>query len=76
MRNKETMKEAGYRYRGFAREFGAHVLEPIDQPGKLELWFANKGHASYGIRWRNTDLEFASTIKCSDTEAANRFTTN
>lgn len=71
---KHTMKEAGYRYKGFAPEFGGHLLEPIEQPGKLELWVANKGHASSGIRWRNTDLEFCSTVRCSDKEAAARHT--
>jgi hypothetical protein len=29
---------------------------------KLEVWFANKGHASYGIIWNNTHLEFARSL--------------
>ena len=53
---KETLKEAGY-----------IKIEPIgngeyiltDGEGKKELWFSNKNHASYGIKYKNTHLEFA-----------------
>jgi len=30
--------------------------------GKKEIFFANKNHASWGIIWKNTHLEFAHSI--------------
>ena len=54
---KESMVEAGYRYYRYLGN-GEHVLAPLDG-GQKEIWFANKNHASYGIKWRNTHLEFA-----------------
>jgi hypothetical protein len=33
-----------------------------DENGKCELWFSNKNHASYGIKYKNTDLEFCRSI--------------
>ena len=59
MVKRETMREAGYTYGG-KHSSGGHIL--IDETGKRELWFANKGHAGYGIVWRNTHLEFARSI--------------
>jgi len=55
MSRHETIKEAGYKHVSFTN--GEHVLE--DSDGNQEIWFANKGHASYGLRYKNTDLEFA-----------------
>ena len=53
---KESMKKAGYKY-GFCLTPGAHVL--VDsETGKRELWACNKNHASYGIKFKNTHLEF------------------
>lgn len=53
---KETMKRAGYKYYKSLGN-GEHVLEPIGG-GHKEVWGVNKNHASYGIKWRNTHLEF------------------
>lgn len=61
MNNKETMKQAGYTYGVYSREEGGHIL--IDANGKKEVWFANKNHASYGIIFRNTHLEFARSLR-------------
>ena len=59
MKNKETLKAAGYTYiRKWGK--GLHVL--MDNSGKLELWGVNKNHASYGLKWRNTHLEFARSL--------------
>jgi len=58
--NKETMKRAGYRH--VATFFKGHLLEDVET-GKRELWFANKNHASYGIIYKNTHLEFSYSIK-------------
>lgn len=60
MNNKETMQQAGYTYGGYSRKEGGHIL--IDANGKREVWFANKNHASYGIIFRNTHLEFARSL--------------
>jgi hypothetical protein len=54
-----TPKEVGFRHVGMWN--GSHVLECIES-GKLELWVANKGHASAGLRYKNTDLEFCATM--------------
>ncbi len=56
---RETMKEAGYVHHKNLGD-GQHVLKRVSD-GKLEIWFCNKNHASYGIKWRGTDLEFASS---------------
>lgn len=56
---KETLKQAGYTYlRKWAK--GIHVL--MDDGGKLELWAVNKNHASYGLKWKNTHLEFMRSL--------------
>ena len=61
MSNKQTFAQAGYTHVStvFAngRSTGEHLLRDAD--GKLEVWFANKGHASYGLVYKNTHLEFA-----------------
>ena len=56
---RETMKQAGYEYVQYSTIYHAHVLKELET-GKLELWTANKGHASYGIIYKNTHLEFVS----------------
>ena len=30
--------------------------------GNLEVWFCNKNHASWGLKYKNTHLEFASSL--------------
>lgn len=50
----------GYTYVRFDKEERCHVLRNED--GELEKWFARANHASFTLRWRNTDLEFASGI--------------
>ena len=58
---RETLKEAGYEYVRFSRQEGGHILREVDS-GKLEVWFANKNHASYGLIYKNTHLEFARSV--------------
>lgn len=60
--NKVTMHEAGMEYSRFSKEMGGHVLRD-KETGKLELWCARKGHASYGIRYKNTHLEFVRSVQ-------------
>lgn len=55
---KKTLKDAGYTYISYSN--GWHTLK--DSDGNLELWFANKNHASYGLIYKNTHLEFARSI--------------
>ena len=55
---RETLKEAGY---ASIRMLAPKEYILTDKDGKEEFWVANKGHASYGIRYRNTDLEFVSS---------------
>jgi len=59
--NKVTLKQAGLIYSRFSKELGGHVLQD-PTTGKNELWFANKNHASYGIIYKNTHLEFARSV--------------
>lgn len=54
---RETLKQAGYEHVRFDPQQGGHVLRDKDT-GRLELWVANKGHASYGLIYKNTHLEF------------------
>ncbi|MFZ2992450.1 MAG: hypothetical protein WA061_01930 [Microgenomates group bacterium] len=61
MGNKKTFKEEGYTYCYYSSYYGGHVLE--NQWGFHELWFANKNHASFGLIYKNTHLEFARSLK-------------
>lgn len=54
----DTMKQSGYTYIEYIGSY-THVLE--NENGERELWFANKNHASYGIIYKNSHLEFMSS---------------
>ncbi len=54
---RETLKEAGYTYE-YKLHKGSHVLRNNDTH-LLEVWHCNKNHASYGLKYKNTHLEFA-----------------
>ena len=56
---RETLKEAGYTK---IESVGKGQFILTDESGKEEVWFANKNHASYGIKYKNTHLEFARSI--------------
>ena len=58
---KKTMKEEGYKFIKWLGDREA-VFQEIET-GKLEIWFANKNHASWGFHWRNTDWEFAASYQ-------------
>jgi hypothetical protein len=53
---KKTFKEAGYTYIKYLGD-KSHLLRGPE--GKNEVWFSNKNHASYGLIYKNTHLEFA-----------------
>lgn len=55
-----TLSEESYIYLSFRN--GYHYLTQKGSE-EIEKWVANKGHASSGLRWRNTDLEFCGTVK-------------
>ena len=57
---KETLKQSKYSY---IRYLGLkeHLLKDEDS-GKLEIFLSNKNHASWGIIWKNTHLEFARSV--------------
>jgi hypothetical protein len=57
----ETMKEAGYKHLKSIGN-GQHILLDLDT-GIKEMFFCNKNHASWGIIYKNTHLEFAHSIK-------------
>lgn len=60
---RQTIKEAGYTYVKYIPGVG-HVLKDNDRldTASLELWVANKNHASYGIIYKNTHLEFVRSV--------------
>lgn len=57
---KETMKESGMTFMGKCMNAGEYILK--NQDGKLEIWFSNKNHSGYGIKFRGTHLEFARSV--------------
>jgi len=56
----DTLKQAGYKA---IKNIDNKEFELIDKNNKKEVWFANKHHTSYGIKYKNTHLEFARSIK-------------
>lgn len=57
MAKRETLDEAGYTLH--SRPSKNEVVLRDNDNGRLELWFANPGHASYGIVIDGIDFEFA-----------------
>jgi hypothetical protein len=57
---REDLEHSGYEYIRHAPELGGHILR--DSDGNLELWVANKNHASYAIVYKNTHLEFVRSV--------------
>ena len=56
---KYALKEAGYKSIIKIRN-NLYLLTDLN--GKEEVWAANKNHASYGIKYKNTHLEFLYSI--------------
>jgi hypothetical protein len=56
---KETFKQAGYSYVKFLGD-GDHLLK--NEFGNLELFATNKNHASWGLVYKNTHLEFVRSM--------------
>ena len=58
--NKWLMSKEGYSYIKYLGD-GEHLLRD-DKIDSLEVWFSNKHHASYGLYYKNTHLEFARSM--------------
>ena len=58
---KETLRQAGYTYIMYDREHGHHILAH-GASFSLEVWIANKNHASWGLKYKNTHLEFVRSL--------------
>ena len=56
---KKTLKEEGYTYLKYLGD-GEHLL--LSPEGEKEVFASNKNHASWGLKYKNTDLEFCRTI--------------
>lgn len=57
--NKWDIQGEGYSYVKYLGD-GEHLLRNVD--GELEIWFSNYHHASYGLIYKNTHLEFARSL--------------
>jgi hypothetical protein len=56
---KESFKKAGYTYIKYLGD-KQHLLKTDE--GTNEIWFTNKNHASYGLTYKNTHLEFCRSL--------------
>lgn len=54
---KQTFKQGGYEYIKYLGD-GEHLLKDTNT-GVSEVWASNKNHASYGLTYKNTHLEYA-----------------
>lgn len=60
----KNMKSEGYKHIWTVGD-GEHILQDT-RNGQYEIWFSNKNHASYGLVYKNTHLEFARTVTAED----------
>jgi len=58
---KETLKQAGYKYIKYQGHKEHLLLNEFSS--SLEVFFSNKNHASWGLIWKNTHLEFVRSEK-------------
>jgi hypothetical protein len=57
---KEKLKEANYEYKKYLGN-KSHLLWNVSTD-KFEVFFSNNHHASWGLIWKNTHLEFAYSL--------------
>jgi|LakMenEpi03Aug12_release.lakeMendotaPanAssembly.Ray.scaffolds.fasta_scaffold3810350_2 hypothetical protein len=57
---KETVKQANYKYLNYLGN-QQHLLLNI-VTNNIELFFSNKNHASWGLIYKNTHLEFVRSL--------------
>jgi hypothetical protein len=53
---KEKLSAANYQYVKFLGD-KEHLVKD-NTTGSYEIFFSNKNHASWGLKWKNTHLEF------------------
>lgn len=58
---KEKLAEAKYKYEKYLGN-KSHLLRNMDTD-KLEIFFSNKNHASWGLIWKNTHLELVRSLR-------------
>ncbi len=58
---KQTLRQANYKYQKYLGD-KMHILKEVDSDN-LELFFSNKNHASWGLIYKNTHLEYITSIK-------------
>jgi len=61
---KKTMQEEGYKFCKYL--YGGLAVFQIVENGGLEVFAANKNHASWGFKWNNTDWEFVRSATLED----------
>jgi hypothetical protein len=66
---KETLKQAGYTYIKYLGD-GEHLLRNSD--GVNEIFASNKSHASWGLKYKNTHLEFCRSLHADETTLRNK----
>lgn len=57
---KVTLKEAGMKHIQTLMH-GRHILYDTETKN-YEIWYSNKNHASFGLIYKNTHLEFGGTV--------------
>ena len=57
---KEKFSTANYQYIKYLGDRDHLVKDK--STGNFEIFFSNKNHASWGLKWRNTYLEFARSV--------------
>jgi len=60
MATKQNFKEAGYSYVKYLGD-GQHLLK--NENGDNEVFIFNKNHASWGLKYKGTHLEFCNSLK-------------
>jgi hypothetical protein len=66
---KEELKEAHYKYEKYLGN-SSHLIRNLNTD-RVEIFVSNKRHASWGLIWRNTHLEFLRSV---DNHYKNDFT--
>ena len=56
---KQTLKQAGYIY--MMHDRGEHYLGNV-ATGEVEVFTANKNFAGWGLKYKNTHLEFVRSL--------------
>ena len=69
VKKKETFAEAGYTYVKNLGD-GEHLLRNAD--GVREVFIVSKNHAGWGLKYKNTHLEFVRSLHADEVVLSNR----